>query len=164
MKRFALFLLVSCLLAAPNCEAQMLKKLGQELLNGASGGGMPGMNGAGTAGQPAGQTNLPPGQYMMSNMSTGQGYYILVDGNGQMYASLPNGVQNQGMTQQNGMMGGATGGGIGGLLQNFTGGQNNAYPVQQQQQQGGVGGLMRGPLGNFLKQELTPQQQVQPQF
>lgn len=162
MKRFALFLLVSFLLAAPNCEAQMLKKLGQELLNGATGGGMPGMNGAGTAGQPAGQTNLPPGQYMMSNMSTGQGYYILVDNNGQMYASIPNGTQTMapGMVQQGGLMGGGTGG-VGGLLQNFTGGQNTGYP---QQQQGGVGGLMRGGLGNFLKQELTPQQQAQPQF
>lgn len=164
MKRIAVFLLVSFLLAAPGAEAQFLKKLGQELMSGATGQG-----GAGTAGQPAGTTNLPPGQYNMNNMQTGQSFYVMVDNNGQMYAS----VNNNGMIQPGGMVPGAVAPGMGqrgGLLQQglqgLTGGQNmnqQMQPGMQQQQQGGMGGMMRGTLGNFLKNELTPQQQSVPQ-
>lgn len=124
------------------CQSQFLKKLGQELLQGQSGsqgGGAQGMPGMTQQGTPAGSTNLPAGQYMMTNMQTGQGFYIMVNGNGQMFATVPN---NQQMPANTNMMLAPQG----------------AVPQQQvpQQQQGGVGGFFKGTLNNMLQNQLSP--------
>ncbi len=169
MKRLAVMLVISLAMAVPASHAEFFKKLGQDLLNGATGQNMPGQFGGGTAGQPAGTTNMAPGQYMMTNMHTGQAFYILVDNNGQMYASVPNNGMTPGMVQPGmGQMGmGQTQGGMGGLLQQgaglLQGGGMQQQPgfgqtgQQQQQQQTGVGGMMRGALGNFLQNQISPQ-------
>ena len=143
MKRLAVFALVAFMLAVPACQAQFLKKLGQELLQGNS--AMPGQNGGGLAGTPAGSTNLPPGQYMMTNMNTGQGFYIMVDNQGQMYASQPQAGQT---------MPGQFGAGAVMPGQQTMPGQ---FGAGQQQQQGGVGGFMK----NLLKDQLMPGQNQQ---
>lgn len=142
MSRYMLSLIIVLLVAAP-CHAQLLKKLEQELMQGQQGG--MGQNMMGGGGTPAGQTTLPPGQYMMTNMQTGQGFYVMVQNGGQMYVSqAKNG-------QQQGMMGGAS---------QMMGGQSQMMPGQypmQQQSGSGVGGMMK----NFLKNELSPQGQPQ---
>ncbi|MBX9939531.1 MAG: hypothetical protein K2Y32_09770 [Candidatus Obscuribacterales bacterium] len=38
---------------------------------------------------PMGNTNLPTGQYMMTNMNTGQSYYVFVSGTGQLMVQDP---------------------------------------------------------------------------
>lgn len=38
---------------------------------------------------PMGNTNLPNGQYMMTNMNTGQSYYVFVSGTGQLMVQDP---------------------------------------------------------------------------
>jgi hypothetical protein len=127
MKRYAALTLLVFVLAAVPCQAQFLKKLGEEFLNqGQQQGAMPGQ-------QPTmiGNVNLPPGQYMMTNVQTGAAFYVVVQ-NGQMYLI--------GTAQQQMMNSGQ------GLLQQG-----------QTQQQGGLGGMIKGGLGNFLKNELTPQ-------
>ncbi len=148
-------------------QAQFLKKLGEGLLQGQ--GQNQGM--AGQQGQPAGSTSLPPGQYMMTNMASGQGYYIMVDGNGQMFASIPQGgqqMQNQQLQNQPGA------GGFRGALQNLVpgmqqqagmqqnmttpGGYQQQQPGMQQQQQGGLGGFMKGTLNNLIQNQAVPQQ------
>lgn len=166
MKRIAAVLTLSLLLAVPSCQAQFLKKLGQDLLNGNNNQNMPGQFGGGTAGQPAGTTNMPPGQYMMTNMGSGQAFYILVDNNGQMYASVPgNNGMAPGMVQPG--MGQVQQGGMGGLLQQGAGllqgggAQQQGFGQPAQQQQPGVGGMMRGALGNFLQNQIAPQPQQQ---
>lgn len=169
MKRLALMMTISLLLAVPSCKAEFFKKLGQDLLNGATGQNMPGQYGTGTAGQPAGTTNMAPGQYMMTNMHTGQAFYIMVDNNGQMYASVPNNGMTPGMVPGMGQTGamGQTGG-LGGILQQGTGllggGQQTGLGAQPQQQQTGVGGMMRGALGNFLQNQMSPQAAPQQQY
>lgn len=165
MKRLAAMIILSLLVSVPSCQAQFFKKLGQDLLNGATGQNMPGQFGGGTAGQPAGTTNMAPGQYMMTNMGTGQAFYILVDNNGQMYASIPNNNGMQpGMVQPGMGQAGVGQGGMGGLLQQGAGllqggGQQQGFGQtgMQQQQQPGVGGMMRGALGNFLQNQVSPQ-------
>jgi hypothetical protein len=140
MKRYlAISLAVGALIfAIAPSQAQFLKDLQQNFLGGGQQQGqMPGQFGGGVQQQNAfiGNVNLPPGQYMMSNVQTGQAFYVLVD-NGQMYLSgQPGGQQPLAPGQ-------------GGLFQ------------QPQQQQGGVGGMLKEGLGNFLKNQIAPQQQV----
>lgn len=79
-----------------------------------------------------GNVNLPPGQYLMTNTQSGQAFYVIVQ-NGQMFLTGQPGqtpVMTPALPQQQ----------------------------QQQQQQGGFGGMLKNGLGNFLKNELTPQQ------
>lgn len=122
MKRFAAVSLVALVLVAIPCQAQFLKTLEKDLLNGQGQqqqqGNMPGQQGPGSL---VGNVNLPPGQYMMTNVQTGQAFYVSVQ-NGQMFLSSP---PPQMMAPGQGMM--------------------------QQQQRGG--------FGNFLRNELAPQQQ-----
>jgi hypothetical protein len=142
--------LVAAVLAVAPGNAQFLQKLEQGLIGGQ--GQAPGYNGSGQQQMPpgyngsgqqqlqpmfVGNVNLPPGQYMMSNVQTGQAFYVSVQG-GQMYMS------NQADSQQT-----------------FSPNQGLLQP-----QQGGVGGLIKSGLGSFLKNQMTPQQQapVQPQF
>jgi hypothetical protein len=143
-------------LAVSPCQAQLLKQLEQGLMGGQQGqlpgamagqqgqipgamfgqqqGGMFGQQQGSMFGQQAGATlvgnvNLPPAQYLMTNLQTNQAFYVTVQ-NGQMYLTgQPGGAQT--MMPGQGMM---------------------------QQQQGGMGGLMNGGLGKFLKNELQPQQ------
>lgn len=85
------------------------------------------------AGSPAGNTNLPPGQYMMTSMYSGQAFYVTVTQQGQMFAADPRTVQvyfqpqgqqplmNQGYQQQQMMPGQQMpqqGGGFGSMLKN----------------------------------------------
>ena len=128
MKRYAASaLLLILVLAAAPCQAQFLKKLEQEFLGQGQQQGL-------TPGQPTmvGNANLPPGQYMMTNVQTGQAFYITIQ-NGQIY------LTGQAVNQP---------------------GQGFVQQQQQQQQQppSGLGGMIKGGLGSFLKNELTPQQ------
>lgn len=148
MKRLSLLLLAMTFCALP-CQAQFLKELGKELLGGAGAQQMPGQQQQ--AGAPAGSTSLPPGQYMMTNMGTGQGYYVMVDANGQMFASVPQGGQVQAPQ--------AVSGPLGGLVPQLGGqAQLQQQQPQQQQQQGGFGGFVKGTLNNMIKNQLTPSQ------
>ena len=144
---FSAGFILSCLLAAANvnpCEAQFLKKLEQSLMQGQGPNGLLG----GGPGQMAGNTNLPAGQYMMTNMQTGQGFYVTINPQGQMFITSPAGNQQQ-------MMPGANGQGLPP--------QGVAPALMQQQQSGGVGGMMKNGMGNFLRNELAPGQQAYPQ-
>lgn len=137
MRRYAMSVLALLIVAIPCANAQILKKLEQELMSGQQGQGgyMSGQQGQ----TPAGNTTLPPGQYMMTNLATQQGFYVIVNNNGQMFLSQPPSTGQMQMQGQQMMMPG----------------QQGYMP----QQQGGVGGMMKGGLGNFLKKELAPQQQ-----
>ncbi|HMW89078.1 MAG TPA: hypothetical protein PKN86_04790 [Candidatus Obscuribacter sp.] len=42
---------------------------------------------------PMGNTNMPAGQYMMTNMNSGQSYYVLVNGTGQLLVQDPRALQ-----------------------------------------------------------------------
>lgn len=86
-----------------------------------------------------GNVSLPPAQYMMTNMQTGQAFYVTVQ-NSQMF------LNNQPMGQGAGQI----------MPGQIMPGQ---IPAGQMTQQGGLGGLMQNGLGNFLKNELAPQQQ-----
>ena len=126
MKRYAAMLVLALVLVGVPCQAQFLKQLENSLLGGQQPGQQQGMTSL------VGNVNLPPGQYMMTNVQTGQAFYVVVQ-NGQMFLTGQP-VQQQMMVPGPGMM------------------------QQQQQQQGGMGGLLNGGLGNFLKNGLAPQQ------
>jgi hypothetical protein len=81
-----------------------------------------------------GNVSLPPAQYMMTNVQTGQAFYVTVQ-NSQMF------LNSQPMGQGTGQV------------------MPGQIPAGQMMQQGGLGGLMQNGLGNFLKNELSPQQQ-----
>jgi len=116
MKRTVALSLVALIFIGIPCQAQILKHLEQDLMGG--------QGQTQVQAQLVGNVNLPPGQYMMTNVQTGQGFYVTVQ-NGQMYLSAQQGTQQ--------MM----------------------APGQQGGMQRGTG----GGFGNFLKNELTPQQQ-----
>lgn len=150
MKRAIVFgigaVVICCVLPA---KAQFLKNLEQTFLGGGNAQGMPGQP------QLIGNVNLPAGTYMMSNVQTGQAFYVTVQ-NGSMYLSqgtTPPGYQQQ----QPGGIGGALGGILGQPQQ-----QQQPYGMPQQQQPAGLGGMVRSGLGNFLKDQLMPQQQAAP--
>jgi hypothetical protein len=130
---------MSLILAAMPSSAQFLKKLEQELVGGQQQTGQPA--------QPTllGTVNLPPGQYLMTNVQSGQAFYVLVQG-GQMYLS------NQAVQQpqQQGFLPGVLPG------QGLMPGQNGQGLPPGQQQQGGMGGFVERGLGNFLKNEIAP--------
>jgi hypothetical protein len=132
--------------AAAPCRAQLFQKLEQGLL----GGQGQGQQGGATL---LGNVNLPPAQYMMTNVQTGQAFYVMVQ-NGQMYLSgqaapqamAPGqGMMGQGMMGQNGMGQGMMG-------------QGSMGQGMMQPQQGGMGGIMNGGLGSFIKKEFSGQQ------
>jgi len=84
------------------CQAQFLKTLENSLLGGQNAQQGTGFN------QPqlslVGTVNLPPAQYMMTNVQTGQAFYVTVQ-NGQMFLggqqiAPPNLLQNQNMAPQ----------------------------------------------------------------
>lgn len=101
------------------------------------------------AGSNAGNTNLPAGQYMMTNMYNGQAFYVTITQQGQMFAADPRTVQvffqpaggqpplmNQGFgqqmpLQQQQMMPQQGGGGIGSLLKNTLLNQYGQQPPEQ---------------------------------
>ena len=119
MKRYAAMALLALVFVATPCQAQFLKKLEQQFIGGQGQGQQQGMM-PGQQAQVVGNVNLPPGQYMMTNVQTGQGFYVVVQ-NGQMFLtgsqSTPQMMApGQGMMQQQGGMGGL--GGLGGLLKN----------------------------------------------
>lgn len=124
MKRhFVIALVSSVALAAPCMGDNFFKDALRNAAQGALGGG----GGQQIAGQAAGNTNLPAGQYMMTNMFSGQGFYVTITPQGQMFAQDPRAVQvilqpaGQPLMNQ-GIPGGGGGGGLGGLLNKFGGG------------------------------------------
>jgi|GEM_PF-1121399 hypothetical protein len=135
MKRYAVMSLAAALsvvaasISMAPCQAQFLKTLQDSLL-----GGQAAQQQANSLGQPqltlVGTVNLPPAQYMMTNVQTGQGFYVTVQ-NGQMF------LGGQQVAPQN-------------LVPNQT-----AIP---QQQTGGFGGMVKNGLGNFLQNQIAPQQ------
>lgn len=153
--RYLLLAAFVMLSSSQSCHAEnFLSKMAQELAGGQGQVMQPGTNAI-----QAGNTSLPAGQYMMTNMSTGIGFYVFVTGNGQMFAQDPR--QSQ-----------FSFGGGGGLLnrfgqqqQQFPPGYNGGgYPPPgygaqpaQPQGRGGFGGLMRGALDT-----LQQGQQQQP--
>jgi hypothetical protein len=138
-----------CVLPA---NAQFLKSLENAVLGGgAQQQGMPGQP------QFLGNVSLPAGTYMMSNVQTGQAFYVTVQ-NGGMY--LSQGTTPPGYPQGGG---GGIGGALGGILGQPQQQQQQPYGMPGQQTGGtGLGGMMRSGLGNFLKNELMPGQQQQP--
>jgi hypothetical protein len=159
--------LSAVIVAASPCQAQLLKQLEQGLLGGQGQGQqqgiMPGQQPGGMYGQQTGgmygqqtggmygqqtgalfgqqsgntlvgNVNLPPAQYMMTNLQTNEAFYVTVQ-NGQMFLSGQPGTP-----------------------------QAMAPGQMMQQQQGGMGGLMTGGLGKFLKNELQQQQQAPQQI
>lgn len=107
----------------------------------------------GVGGNAVGQASLPPGQYMMTNLSTGQGFYVFITGQGQIVAQDPRLLQ---VTVQPLQAGG------GGFIQPAPGGlmpQQQGYGQPQQPQQGGgLGSMMRGALNNYMQGQGQPQQ------
>lgn len=95
---------------------------------------------------PAGQSNLTPGQYMLTNMNSGQALYIVIDQSGRLYAQDPRVLQFVVQTGQAGI--GQAGIGQAGIGQGQTG-----FP----QQQTGLGGLLKQGLQDMVKNKLTPQ-------
>jgi len=124
MKRYAVGILVALVCATAPSQAQFLKKLEQDLMGGQQQGLMPGQQAQATV---VGNVNLPPGQYLMTNVQTGQAFYVSVQ-NGQMF--LTGQPAPTMLAPGQGMM--------------------------QQQQPAGTGGFMQGGLGNLLKKELGP--------
>jgi len=124
MKRSIALSLVALIFIGIPCQAQIFKKLEQDLMGGQSQGQTQ------VQAQLIGNVNLPPGQYMMTNVQTGQGFYVVVQ-NGQMFLSgqqaTPQGMMPPG---QGGMQQGA-GGGFGNFLKNeFTPQQQQQTPYQ----------------------------------
>ena len=126
--------------AASPCHGQLFKQLEQGLLGGQGQGQqqgfMPGQQNGGMFGQQAGATlvgnvNLPPAQYMMTNVQTGQAFYVTVQG-GQMYLTgqpgAPQAMSPGQMMQppQGGL------GGIGNFLKNELQGQQGQQQIPQQ--------------------------------
>jgi hypothetical protein len=118
MKRSVALSLVAFIFIGTPCHAQFFKKLEQDLVGGQNQGQTQ------VQAQLIGNVNLPPGQYMMTNVQTGQGFYVVVQ-NGQMFLSGQQGT-----------------------------------PQMMAPGQGGIQQGSGGGLGNFLKNELMPQQQI----
>lgn len=129
MSRILLSLVIVLAVVTP-CQAQFFKKLGQELLQGASG------QQTGAQGQSVGSTSIPPGRYMVTNLQTCQAFYLTVESTGQMFAASP---YNQ---QQGGMPG------------SMLSGQQTLAPAQQIPQGGSGSGMQ-----NFLQNGIAPIQQ-----
>lgn len=146
MKRYLAVALVALFFSGVPCQAQFLQNLEKGLLGGQGQGQQP---------QPVvvGNVNLPPGQYLMTNVQSGQAFYVAVQ-NGQMFLTgQPAPPQmmapGQGYMQQPGQV----------MMQP----QQMMAPGQgmmQPQQPSGMGGLIERGLGGFLKNEMAPQQQV----
>ena len=143
MKRVAALSLIAIAFTATPVHGQLLQKLEQGLL----GGQQQGMPGQQTQPVLVGTVNLPQGQYMMTNVQTGQAFYVMVQ-NGQMYFSQPPAPPMMAPGQMMGQPGSM-----------MPPGQ-----MMQQQQQPGMGGFLRNGLGGILQKELAPQQQQQQQF
>ena len=136
----AVMTLSAVILAASPCQAQFLKQIEQGLLGGqgqgqqqgAMFGHQPGaMYGQQSGANLVGNVNLPPAQYMMTNVQTGQAFYVVVQ-NGQMFLT---GQPGAGQTMApGGMMQGQQGGlgGLGSFLKNELAPQQGQQQLQQQ--------------------------------
>lgn len=85
----------------------------------------------------AGNSNLPQGQYMMTNINTGQSYYVFINSGGQMMAQDPRALQVN-------------------VLPLTAGTVNPAVPAQTQPR--GFGGMLRQGLDSYLQNSVKPQQ------
>jgi len=90
---------------------------------------------------PSGQCNLLPGQYMLTNLTSGQSLYVVISQNGQLLAQDPRILQFnvQQLSQQQ--------------VQQV---QQQAQTQTQTGQKSGLGGMLKQGLGNFLQNELMP--------
>lgn len=150
MNRYTLLSVAALFVAAATpCQAQFLQDLKDQFLGG----------GGAAAGQYQqqpqiiGNVSLPPGTYMMSNVQTGQAFYVAVQ-NGQMALVPQPGVAPNTVAPTTGGLGGA----LGGLLSPQQP-QQQLYGQPQPQQGNGLGGLVRSGLTNFLQNQMTGGQQ-----
>jgi hypothetical protein len=123
MNRSVALSLVALIFIGIPCQAQILKHLEQDLMGGQNQGQTQ------VQAQLVGNVNLPPGQYMMTNVQTGQGFYVVVQ-NGQMYLSGQQGTQQMMAPGQQGGMQRGTGGGFGNFLKNEFTPQQQQFPNQ----------------------------------
>lgn len=89
----------------------------------------------------AGSTNLPAGQYMLTNLNSGQALYVVVNAQGQMLAQDPRYLEINVTTPSNAVA--------------MPGG---AIPGQQQQPGGGFSGLLKQGFESYMQKKLTPTQ------
>lgn len=88
---------------------------------------------------PIGRSTLNPGQYLLSNLQSGQSLFLVIDGNGRMLAQDPRGVtlSMQPLQQPN-------------LQQQLLPGQQQQILPGQQQPNSKWGGLLKQGLDAFL--------------
>lgn len=92
---------------------------------------------------PAGNSTLPPGQYVLTNLNTGLALYVVINPQGQLLAQDPRMLQIS--------------------AQPLSAQQAQVVQQQQQQQQpAGFGGLLKQGLGSFLQNTLTQPAGTQP--
>lgn len=133
MRYFILSLI--CFAIAVPCQAQGFKNMAQQFLSGQQ--QQPAQ--MQVVGSPSGSSSFPAGNYMMVNMNSGQAFYVTVVPGGQMFAADPRSV----------------------FVSIQTPGQGQLLPgqtlPQQQPQAGGIGGTIKGVLGNYLDNKINPQ-------
>lgn len=121
MKRYVTLLLLASLCVAVPCQAQFMKQLKDSLI-----GGQNQQQVAPAQQSFVGNVSLPPGQYSMTNMQTGQAFYVFIQ-NGQMFLSNQQAQNQQGITPGQSLP--QTGKGI---INNLI--RNQLAPQTQQQQ------------------------------
>jgi hypothetical protein len=97
----------------------------------------------------AGSTNLPAGQYMLTNLNSGQALYVVVNAQGQLLAQDPRYLEINVTAPANAAA--IPGTAIPGA----------AIPGQQQQSGGGFSGLLKQGFESYMQKKMTPTQ-VQP--
>lgn len=91
---------------------------------------------------PSGNSTLPPGQYVLTNLNTGLALYVVISQQGQLLAQDPRLLQIS--------------------AQPLSAPQAQQVVQQQQQQPTGFGGLLKQGLGSFLQNQLAPGAGTQP--
>lgn len=86
-----------------------------------------------------GSTSLPAGQYMMTNINTGQSYYIFINAQGQLMAQDPRALQFN-VQQLN-------------IPATSAPGATNATTPSPAQ--GGFGGMLKQGLNSFLQNQMN---------
>lgn len=122
MKRRSLIVVSALLLAGLPCAAQVFQNAGSQISL-----------------VPAGQTSLPAGQYVITNIGTGQALYAVVQAGGQMMVQDPRVLQIS-VTQ----------------AAPAPLSQGQIQPGQPGQPGNAWGGMIKQGLGNFLQNKFAP--------
>lgn len=93
-----------------------------------------------------GTTSLPSGQYMMTNINTGQSYYIFINAQGQLMAQDPRALQFN--VQQLNIPAASVPGASNATT--TTTAPNTTGPAQ-----GGFGGMLKQGLNSFLQNQMN---------